>query len=92
MPRFPGLGFVDCEGTAPALLALEPRNRGVGRLAVGHLDKPKTFGAAGIAVGNDAGLVHHAIRLKELAEGVISDGKREIAYKDIHLEFLGERR
>jgi len=85
MTRFPGPGFVDCEGTTRALLALETLNRGVGRLAVGHLDEPKTFGAAGIAVGNDAGLVHHAIRLKELAEGVISDGKGEVAYKDIHL-------
>jgi hypothetical protein len=91
-PRFPGLGFIDHESTASTLLALEPRNRGVGCLAVGHFDKPETFGAAGVAVGNDTGLVHHAIWLKQLAEGVISDGKREIAYIDIHVQFLGERR
>jgi hypothetical protein len=56
----------------------------MGSLAIGHLDKPKPFGAAGVTVGNNPGLIHHAIRLKELAEVVISDGKREIPYIDIH--------
>jgi hypothetical protein len=43
------------------------------------------------AVRNHPGRVHHAVGLKELTEGVIGDGQREIAYKDIHGEFLGER-
>jgi hypothetical protein len=60
-------------------------------LAVSHRDKPEPFGAAGVAVRNDPGRVHHTIGLKELAEGVIGNSQREIAYKDIHVEFLGER-
>jgi hypothetical protein len=63
----------------------------LGSLAVGHRDKPEPFGAAGVAVRNDPGRVHLAIGFKELAEGMIGDSQREIAYKDIHVEFLGER-
>jgi hypothetical protein len=64
----------------------------MGSLMIGHRDEPEPSGAAGVAVRNDPSHVHHAIGLKELAEGVIGDSKREIAYIDIHVQFLGERR
>ena len=82
--RFPGLGFGDGEGTTGERLALEPGDRGGGGLAVGHLDEAKAFGTARGAVGNDMDHLYQAIRLKELAEVVIGDGKRQIAYIDIH--------
>src|SRR5262245_57701867 len=57
--RFPGLGFVNGEGTTRELLALDPGDRGFGGLAVGHLDEPKAFRAPGGAVGNDTDRLHH---------------------------------
>ena len=82
--RFAGLRFVDREGTARKLFALEPLNGRFGRLGLGHLDEPKAFGTARVAVGNDIDLVHRAIRLKKLAEILLSGGIRQIANKDIH--------
>src|SRR5262249_37345964 len=84
--RFPGLSFGDGEGTTGERLALEPGDRGGGGLVVGHLDEAKAFGTARVAVGNDMDRLYQAIRLKELAEVVIGDGKRQIAYIDIHSE------
>jgi hypothetical protein len=86
--RFTRLGFVDREGTAFELFAVEPLNGGFGRLALGHLDKSKTFGAAGVTVGNHIDLVHNSILLKELAEVMIRCTKRKVPYKDIHAKVL----
>ena len=58
------LGFMHGERAARILLASEPDNGRVGRVAVGHLDKPKTFAAAGVAVHDDLHGVHQAIGLK----------------------------
>ena len=85
--RFAGLRLIDREGTASKLMTLEPMNGRFGRLALGHLDEPKAFGTTRIAVGNDIDLVHRAIRLKELAEIVLSGAIRQIANKDIHRVF-----
>jgi len=85
-PRFARLGFIDCKGTARELCALDPSNGSLGRLAVGHLDEPKAFGTARVAVRNDTDLVHNTILLKELADVLIGSGKRQITYKDIHVE------
>src|SRR2546427_5741438 len=59
--RFARLRFIDREGAARKLLALEPGNGGFRRGTVGHLDEAKAFGAAGVAISNDTDLVHHAI-------------------------------
>ena len=85
--RFTRLGLIDREGPAPNLLALELGNGGSGGGAIGHLDKAKAFGAAGLAIRNDPDLVHHAIRLEELAQVMISGAKREIANINIHGKF-----
>jgi len=81
---FAGLGFVDREGTAFELFAVEPLNGGFGGCTIGHLDKPKAFGAARVTVGNHIDLVHNSILLKELAEVMIRRIKRKVPYKDIH--------
>ena len=69
--RFTRLGFIDREGPAVELFAVEPLDGGFGRLALGHFDKPEAFGALGITVGNHIDLVHSTIRLKELAKVMI---------------------
>src|SRR2546427_6657546 len=57
---FTRLGLVDREGTAFELCAVEPLDGRFGRLALGHLDKAKAFGAPGVTVGNDIDLVHNS--------------------------------
>src|SRR5215217_912737 len=76
--------FIDRQGTASELFALEPGNGGFRRGVVGHFDEAKAFGAAGIAVHNDPDLVHSAIRLKELAKVIIGGGERQITNINIH--------
>src|SRR5215510_5721432 len=48
--RFTRLGFVDREGPACELSAIESLNSGFGRLALGHFDEPEAFGAPGVTV------------------------------------------
>src|SRR2546427_1103883 len=81
---FTRLGLIDRKGTAREFRTLELRNSGFRRIAVGHLDEPKAFGAARIAVDNNTNLVHHAILLKELAKVLIGGAVRQIANKDVH--------
>src|SRR6266568_2404186 len=85
--RFTRLGLIDREGPAFHLLALELGHRRSGRGAIGHLDKAKAFGAAGVAIRDHSDLVHHAIRLEELAEVVVSGAKRHITDINIHGKF-----
>ena len=86
--RFTGLCFVDRDGTATKLFALEPLNGGFSRLAVRHLNKAKPTWATGIAVGNDLNSVHNAILLEELAQVMVRGVIRQITNKDIHRVFL----
>jgi hypothetical protein len=86
------LGFMHGECAARKLLASEPDNGRVGRVAVGHLDKPKTFAAAGVAVHDDLNGVHQAIGLKKLAEVLGCGGTRQRGNIDMHGWFLREMR
>src|SRR6266446_2898258 len=85
--RFTRLGLIDREGPAFHRLALELGHRRSGRSAIGHLDKAKAFGAAGVAIRDHPDLVHHTIRLEELAEVAVGGAKRQIANKNIHGKF-----
>jgi hypothetical protein len=85
--RFTRLGLIDGEGPALNLLTLELGNGGSGGGAIGHLDKTKAFGAAGDAIRDNPDLVHHPIRLEELAEVVVGGAKCEIANINIHGKF-----
>jgi hypothetical protein len=84
--RFTRFGFVDREGTAFELFAIEPLNGGFGGCTIGHLDKAKAFGAPGVTVGNHIDRVHNSILLKELAEVMIRRTKRKVPYTDIHAQ------
>ena len=85
--RFTRLGLIDREGPTLHLPALELGNGRSGGGAVRHFDKAKAFRAAGVAIRNDPALVHHAIRLEELAEVVVGGAKRQIANINIHGKF-----
>jgi hypothetical protein len=69
-------------------MALEPLNGRFGCSAVGHLHKAKAPRATGVTVSNDIDLIHHTIRLEELAKVMISGTKSKVAYKDIHATVL----
>ena len=86
--RFARLGLIHREGPPLNFLALECGHRRSGGGAIGHLDKAKAFGAAGLAVHNDPDLVYGAIRLEELAEVMIRRTEGKIADKDIHTGIL----
>src|SRR5262249_53249869 len=81
--RFTGLRFVDREGTATKLFALEPLNGGSSRLTVRHLNEAKPTRATRIAVGYEINLVHNSILLKELAEVMVRRTVRQIANKNV---------
>src|SRR2546425_2376717 len=85
--RFTRLGLIDGEGPALKLLALELDNRRSGGGAIVHLDKAKAFGAAGVAIRDHPDLIHHAIRLEELAEVAVGGAERQIADINIHGKF-----
>src|SRR6266702_4977160 len=85
--RFTLLGLIDGEGPALHRLALQLGNGGSGGGAIGHLDKTKAFGAAGVAIRDHSDLVHHAIRLEELAKVTVGGVKRQIANINIHGKF-----
>ena len=86
--RFARLGLIHREGPPLNFRALECGHRRSGGGAIGHLDKAKAFGAAGLAVHNDPDLVYGAIRLEELAEVMIRRTEGKIADKDIHAGIL----
>ncbi len=75
MARFTGLGFIDREGPAYELSAIESLNSGFGRLALGHFDEPKAFGAPRVTVRHDIDLVHRTIGLEELVQLMLRRGK-----------------
>ena len=87
-PWFTRLRFVDRERTAIEFFPIEPLDGSFGRRAVGHLDKPKAFGAAGITVGNHIDRVHSTMRLEKLAKVMIRRAEGKIAYKNIHVSIL----
>ena len=85
--RFARLCFVDRDGTASKLFALEPLNGGFGCLGIRHLNKAKPTWTASITVGDEIHLVHNSILLEELAEVMVRSAIRQIANEDIHGSF-----
>jgi hypothetical protein len=51
----PGLGFVDLDGPAAHLLAVQSADGAFTVAAAGHFDKAETLGLAGITVHDDLG-------------------------------------
>src|SRR5436305_2026340 len=81
---FTWLRFVDRYRPALEFFPLERLDGGVRRHTVGHLDKAKAFGVAGVAIRNDTDRVHHAIGLKELTQCRDRGGEGQIANINRH--------
>src|SRR4051794_29467173 len=65
---FARLGFVDGQGAAIDLLAIEGGDDGL-RLFIGrHLDEAEALAAAAVAIGDDFRALHGAVRAAELLE------------------------
>jgi hypothetical protein len=90
MTWFTRLRFINRNGPAGKLLALESRNGSFGRLAIRHFHKAKATRTPSFTVGNDVDLFHNTILLEELAEVLISSRVRKVSNKNIHkLSLLG---
>jgi hypothetical protein len=63
-----GTGFVDGEGPAVVLLAVEGRDRRVGFLVVGHLDEPEALAPAGVPVVDHLGGQDLPVRAEQLLQ------------------------
>jgi hypothetical protein len=60
-----GLGFIDGQGSAIILRAVQGRNGRLGLLIAAHFDETEAFAAAGIAVADDLGRLHGSVRAKQ---------------------------
>jgi len=77
---FAGTGFVDGQGAAFVLLAVERGNGGLGFGVVGHFNEAKTFAAAGVAIVDDLRAFDLAVRGKQLFQGRAIDLVAQIAH------------
>ena len=55
--------------------------------SIRHLDEAKTAWTASLPIGHNPDGVHHAIRFKEGAEGLLGGRKRQVPHKDVHVGF-----
>jgi hypothetical protein len=76
-PLGAGLGFVDGQGPAAQVGAVEGVDGGIA--PVRHFDETEAAGAAGLTVHDDLRRGHGAVRLERRAERVRSRVEREIA-------------
>jgi hypothetical protein len=65
---FARAGFVDGEGAAVVLLAVQRRDCRVGFVVVGHLDKPEALASSSVAIVNDLGRNHLAMLSEQLLQ------------------------
>jgi hypothetical protein len=79
--------FVDGEGAAAVLLAVERRDRRIRFRVAGHLDKSKTFASPGVAIVDDLCRHHGAMRSEKLLELGAVHAVGQIA----HVQLLSHR-
>jgi hypothetical protein len=65
---FARAGFVDGEGSAAVLLAVQGRDRRLGFVIRAHFDEPEPLRAAGVTVVDDLGGDNRAVLAKQLLE------------------------
>ena len=78
-----GARFVDIQGAAVDIAAVQLGDGAVGIRIGAHLDESETLGPPGIAIGYDADALHGAVRLKHAANGLLGSVEAEISYKNI---------
>src|SRR6266404_7285752 len=85
---FFGAGFIDVQGAAIQVGAVQSRDGLVAFGVVGHLDEPEASGLSSVAVGYDAHAVDCAEWFKQGANLLFGCTEAEVSYKNIlHLEF-----
>ena len=79
-----GTCFVDIDGTATEIGAVEGLDGRIGLAGVGHLNEGKASRTTGFAVSDDRNVGHFAMSLKGIANVVFSSAEREVSNKELH--------
>ena len=79
-----GFGFVDAQGTAHELSALEAINGPVFRLGIGHFHKGEAPLAAGVPLKREGTIRYVAVGGEELHDVFLLSAEGEIANKNAH--------
>src|SRR5260370_1702623 len=74
-----GPSFIDRQGPAIELLAIESGDGCLGLLIVGHFDEGKAFRPAGVPIHDDLDRCYGAMSFKSLAKRIIRGAIRQIA-------------
>ena len=81
-------GFIDHEFAAALLGAVDRFDRGVGFIGVGHFDEAETFGAAGVAIGDQTGAADRTMRAERGVKVGFGHRVRHVSHIDIHSVFF----
>jgi hypothetical protein len=76
-----GTGFVDVQGAAAELFAVQSRDSFLGFGGIGHFYKGESARASGVTVGDQADLIDFAMRFKQGPQFRFRGAVREIANK-----------
>src|SRR5262249_30884964 len=77
---FARLGFVDGQRAAVNFLAVHGLDGCLGLLVGAHLDEAEPLGAAGVAVHDDLGRLHRAVRLEHRLQVAVADAVGQVAH------------
>jgi hypothetical protein len=78
-----GPGFIDVEGAAFEIRAVQAGDGPVGLLGAAHFDKCKAAGSSGITIRHQIDTINCSIPLEHGSNRRIGNGKIQIAYKNI---------
>jgi hypothetical protein len=84
----PPVSFVDRESATSEVHPVETGNRRSGRTALRHVYEAKAPAVACLVLSHHKNGVHSPIQLKKWTEVVLVSGKRQITYKNLHLQVL----
>lgn len=83
---FTGTGLVNDSLTATDFFPVQGSDSALSSALVGHFDKTKTLGLAGFTIFDNTDGIDLTEGFKLTAQILFTDGVRQIAYEDIHLE------
>jgi hypothetical protein len=80
--------FIHVQRPAVEFPAIQLSDRAIRLRVPGHFDESKAFGAARVAIGNDAYAFHCAVRFEHGSNGIFGRPKAEVSYENILHFFL----
>jgi hypothetical protein len=83
-------GFIDVQGAAIEVLAIESANGAIGIAVSTHLDECKASGLAGIPVGDNVHAFDGSERFKQGSNGIFGRPEAEISYEYVFHRFPSE--